>query len=59
MTPLQIQEIEQALTVNTTNTTDIEQSARVIAKLNIIRICGPILEIVGSHVQYVHFTARE
>ena len=55
-TPLTIQEMEQALTVSLD---DIEGSARVLANLNIIKVCGPIVEVVEDYVQFVHFTVKE
>ena len=55
-TPLTIQEIEQALIVRMD---DIDGDVRVIARLNPIRICGPIVEVVDDYVQFVHFTAKE
>jgi hypothetical protein len=55
-TPLNIYEIEQALTIKMD---DIEGEVRVIARLNPVRVCGPILEVVDDYVQFVHFTAKE
>ena len=55
-TPLTIQEMEQALTVSLD---DIEGNARVLANLNIIKVCGPIVEVVEDYVQFVHFTVKE
>jgi len=56
LTPLTIQEIEQALTVKMD---DVDGDVKVIARLNPIRVCGPILELVDDYVQFVHFTAKE
>jgi len=53
---LSIQEIEQALTIRMD---DFDGDVRVIAKLNPVQVCGPILEVVDDYVQFVHFTARE
>jgi hypothetical protein len=55
-TPLNIYEIEQALTIKMD---DIEGDVRVIARLSPVRVCGPILEVVDDYVQFVHFTAKE
>ena len=55
-TPLTVQEMEQALTVSPDN---MEGNARVLANLNIIKICGPIVEVVEDSVQFVHFTVKE
>ena len=55
-TPLTIQEMEQALTVSLD---DIEGNARVLSNLDIIKVCGPIVEVVEDYVQFVHFTVKE
>ena len=55
-TPLTIQEMEQALTVSID---DIEGNARVLANLDIKKVCGPIVEVVEDYVQFVHFTVKE
>lgn len=54
--PLTLQEIEQALVVSRE---DVEGNAKVIATLNMRRICGPIVEEVDGYVQFVHFTVKE
>jgi len=54
--PLTIYEMEQALTVNPE---DIEGKASVVSKLNVVEICGPIVEVVEDYVQFVHFTVQE
>ena len=54
--PLTIQELEQALVVSRE---DIKGAAKVIAVLNMPRICGPIVEVVDDYVQFVHFTVKE
>jgi hypothetical protein len=56
LTPLTIQEIEQALIVRMN---DIDGDLKVIARLNPVQVCGPILEIVDDYVQFVHFTVKE
>lgn len=56
LTPLTIQEIEQAMIVKMG---DMDGDAVVIARLNPVLICGPILEVVDDYVQFVHFTAKE
>lgn len=56
LTPLTIQEIEQALTIRMD---DADGDGRVIARLNPVQICGPILEVVDDYVQFVHFTVKE
>jgi hypothetical protein len=54
--PLTIQELEQALVVSREG---IKGVAKVIAVLNMPRICGPIVEVVDDYVQFVHFTVKE
>lgn len=56
LTPLTIQEIEQALLVRED---DPNGDLKVIARVNPVIICGPILEVVDDYVQLVHFTAKE
>ncbi|KAN0108843.1 hypothetical protein V8E51_008585 [Hyaloscypha variabilis] len=48
-TPLNIYEIEQALNIKMD---DIKGNVRVIARLNPVRVCGPILEVVDDYVQF-------
>ena len=55
-TPLTIPEIEQALVVNRGG---VAGDGKVIASLNLPRICGPIVEVVDEYVQFVHFTVKE
>jgi hypothetical protein len=55
-TPLTIQELEQALMVDVEN---VESSVHVSSNLNIIELCGPIVEVVDEYVQFVHFTVKE
>ncbi|KFA48785.1 hypothetical protein S40293_01495 [Stachybotrys chartarum IBT 40293] len=54
-TPLTIQELEQALVVSSKPNT----ACRVSSSLNLVRLCGPIVEIVDNYVQFVHFTVQE
>ena len=55
-TPLTIQELEQALMVDIEN---VQSSVRVSSSLNIIELCGPIVEVVDEYVQFVHFSVKE
>ena len=48
--------MEQALTITPD---DLEGRIRVHSRLNIIQICGPIVEVVEDYVQFVHFTVQE
>ena len=54
-TPLTIQELEQALMI------DIEtgRNRGRSSKLDIVQLCGPIVEVVDQYVQFVHFTVKE
>ena len=54
--PLKIQEIEQALVVSREG---VKGGAKVIAALNMPKICGPIIEVADDYVQFVHFTVKE
>lgn len=54
--PMTIQEIEQALVVSREG---VKRIAKVIATLNMPRICGPIVEVVDDYVQFVHFTVKK
>ncbi|KAI1273970.1 NACHT domain protein [Xylaria sp. FL0933] len=55
-TALTIQEIQQALSVDLE---DSKRSGKVRGNLDLVRICGPIVEHVDSYVQFVHFTVKE
>ena len=54
--PLTVEEIEQALVVVRE---DIRGNGKVNARLNIPKICGPIVEVADGYVQFVHFTVKE
>ncbi len=53
--PLTIYEIEQALLVSD----DPQRRARISSRLDVVRLCGPIIEVVDDYVQFVHFTVKE
>lgn len=55
-TPLTIQELEQALLVDVRN---LKSSVRVSSRLNLVELCGPIVEVIDGYVQFVHFTVKE
>jgi hypothetical protein len=48
-------EMEQALLVDA----DSMAAPSVTATLNIVRICGPIVEVLDESPQFVHFTVKE
>ncbi|KAK7972207.1 Nacht domain protein [Apiospora saccharicola] len=55
-TPLTIQEMQQALSIGVNRPT---RSGRLYGNLNIVEICGPIVEVVDEYVRFVHFTVKE
>ncbi|KAI1488247.1 NACHT domain protein [Biscogniauxia mediterranea] len=55
-TPLTVQEVQQALII------DLKKPGNlgvVRGNLNLVRICGPIVEVVDDYIQFVHFTVKE
>lgn len=48
-------EMEQALLVTSGGTA----APSVISDLNMVSICGPIVEVVDEIPQFVHFTVKE
>ncbi|KAI0812103.1 NACHT domain protein [Xylaria sp. FL0064] len=55
-TALTVQEIQQALSIDLE---DPKRSGKVRGNLDLVRICGPIVEHVDGYVQFVHFTVKE
>ncbi|KAH6626209.1 hypothetical protein B0J18DRAFT_443769 [Chaetomium sp. MPI-SDFR-AT-0129] len=53
--PMKRHEIEQALLVDSSS----NAAPAVIANVNFVRICGPIVEVVDENLQFVHFTVKE
>lgn len=51
-----LKEIEQALLVDPGNPL---KQPRVQAMVDVVRVCGPIVDVVDGYVQFVHFTVRE
>ncbi|RYP21518.1 hypothetical protein DL765_002154 [Monosporascus sp. GIB2] len=49
-TPMTVQEIHQALKVNLE---DWEGKPRVTGRIDLLRLCGPVLEVVDDYVQYI------
>nr|RBQ99031.1 hypothetical protein FVER53263_03349 [Fusarium verticillioides] len=49
-------EIEQALLVDPDRPC---KSPRVQGNVNVIQICGPIVDVVDGYIQFAHFTVRE
>jgi hypothetical protein len=47
--------MEQALLIDSTSNT----APSVIAGTKFVWVCGPIVEIVGESLHFVHFTAKE
>ncbi|RKL31203.1 hypothetical protein BFJ72_g11220 [Fusarium proliferatum] len=55
-TPMTLKEIEQALLVDPKLPFKLP---RVQSTVNVVQICGPIIDIADGYVQFVHFTVRE
>ncbi|KAK8054923.1 hypothetical protein PG993_000150 [Apiospora rasikravindrae] len=55
-TPLTVQEMKQALSIDTDRPT---RSGRLLGNLDIVEICGPIVEVVDEYARFVHFTVKE
>jgi hypothetical protein len=51
-----LKEIEQTLLIDPDSPSNLP---RVQAKVNVVRVCGPIVDVVDGYVQFVHFTVRE
>ncbi|EWG41198.1 hypothetical protein FVEG_03349 [Fusarium verticillioides 7600] len=54
--PMTLKEIEQALLVDPDCPCKLP---RVQARVDVLRICGPIIDVVDGYVQFVHFTVQE
>ena len=54
--PIRLYELEQAVLVGSGSHTD---APTVDSSLNIVKLCGPIVEVVGDTPQFVHFTVKE
>ncbi|KAJ5826601.1 NACHT nucleoside triphosphatase [Penicillium robsamsonii] len=54
--PIKIQELSFALSLNLDQDGELPRSQSVI---NIVRLCGPIVETSDDHVYFVHFTVKE
>jgi hypothetical protein len=54
--PLTRHEVEQALCIEPG---DLEQKAEVNGPLNLLKLCGPIVEVVNDTIYFVHFTVKE
>jgi hypothetical protein len=54
--PLTVQEMEHALVVSREG---VEGEGKVVAVLNVPKICGPVVEVVDGYIQFVHFTVKE
>ena len=49
-------EMEQALLLSTPPD---EHIPSIVGSTNFIKLCGPIVEIVDDHPQFVHFTVQQ
>ncbi|KAL4877424.1 hypothetical protein BJY04DRAFT_198337 [Aspergillus karnatakaensis] len=54
--PLTMQELVHALAIQTGS---VEPTRITSAPPNLGKLCGPIVEVVDGHVQFVHFTVKE
>ncbi|KAF5584313.1 Nacht domain-containing protein [Fusarium pseudoanthophilum] len=54
--PMTLKEMEQALLVDPKVPF---KASRVQATVNVIQICGPIIDVIDGYVQFVHFTVRQ
>ncbi|UPL01667.1 hypothetical protein LCI18_012601 [Fusarium solani-melongenae] len=54
--PMTRHELEQALVINPEQP---DQGPRVNSELNVVALCGPIVEVIDDYVQFVHFTVKE
>ncbi|CAH0041024.1 unnamed protein product [Clonostachys rhizophaga] len=54
-TPMTLRELEQALVVHS----NPQGGCRVSSTLNIIKLCGPIVETIDGFVYMVHFSVKE
>jgi hypothetical protein len=52
--PLTTQELEQAILI-----APGKGAARVGGSLPVLKLCGPIIEVVDDKVHFVHFTVKE
>ena len=57
--PLTIPEMEQALSIDADPDRKLEKVPQVLGKLNFVQMCGPIIEVMGEKLQFVHFTVPE
>ncbi|KAH8897761.1 hypothetical protein GQ53DRAFT_637687 [Thozetella sp. PMI_491] len=53
--PMTSLEMEQALLLDASS----EGVPSIVGSTNFVKLCGPIVEIVDNHPQFVHFTVRE
>ncbi|KAK0714452.1 hypothetical protein B0T21DRAFT_375908 [Apiosordaria backusii] len=53
--PMTRHEMEQALLVDSSS----NAAPAVIAEVNFVHICGPVIEVVDDSLQFVHFTVKE
>ncbi|PYH38327.1 uncharacterized protein BO87DRAFT_351111 [Aspergillus neoniger CBS 115656] len=54
--PLQLQELSFALSIIPGSESNLLGSP---TSINVLRLCGPIVEVCGNYVQFVHFTVKE
>ncbi|ETS84159.1 hypothetical protein PFICI_02184 [Pestalotiopsis fici W106-1] len=53
---MRVQEIQQALSINLA---DRDGYSQPFGRLDVRRLCGPIVDVADDYVQFVHFTVKE
>lgn len=54
--PILIQELAFALNLGTEDEIQLPRSS---GPFNIVQLCGPVVEVSGDYVHFVHFTVQE
>jgi len=58
-TPMTTYEMEHALAVDPDPEKELDETPGPLEKVNFVRMCGPIVEVVDEQLQFVHFTVQE
>lgn len=51
--------MEQALLVTLDPRSHADGLPRLLTNMEFVKLCGPIIEVVGEELQFVHFTVQE
>ncbi|KAI9146903.1 Vegetative incompatibility protein [Paramyrothecium foliicola] len=57
--PLTVREMEQAICINVNPNNPETKLPDSMVKTNFVRLCGPIIEVIGDELRFVHFTVQE